>query len=562
MGKSFQKKVKQSFFLYALIPALTVLILFSLFTAFLLRLGVVNHNRDANRIVAGRLETIFDAYTGELERLVQNPAVTVYLENGTGETQLYEILYGFNAEREVKCIFYILDDRGIPLISNAWAGYWNKNDTSGFVSFAEKMGRAPQSSVHGIRLRGYQEGQVSLFSFGRAVIQGGRPAGYIVLETLSPGWSAVSADTQAAKTIVTDSFDNVIFTTDELVRDSRGKFNPETDNELFEMNGSQYHMVSSVLPGYGIRVYTISSFITSQTTITQHLLFFLVSCVLIFFVTFRLAGSMSRQNTKSLAKLMEAIREFQRGNLEYKVVLDSDDEFYLLAQEYNHMVQELALLLEKNREVSDLQRVTEIAQLEEQFNPHFIFNVLEMLKYMIYMGTDTETVAGTITRLAGILRYTINRDSPEVRLGDDIVYLEDYLALQKARLDERLEYTVSIEGEIRSCRIPKFIAQPFVENSIKYAYATKEKLTIGLAFKKIGDTLYIYIRDNGEGMTPEKEREIKTIVETSRPGSVHIGIYNVHRRLQLLYGRDYGVAITSAPGVGTEIRITLPYNEQ
>ena len=216
-------------------------------------------------------------------------------------------------------------------------------------------------------------------------------------------------------------------------------------------------------------------------------------------------------------------------------------------------------LVEKNKEEARRNALSELKQLEAQFNPHFLFNTLEMLKYMI--KTDEKSASKIIVSMANLLRYSINKNFNKVKLNDDIKYIEDYLIIQKFRFDDNFEYKINLNEEVGECSIPKLIIQPIIENSIKYGFETKQYLKINIECRVEKDNLVISIVDTGEGMSYEKLSEILKCINKSENDTNHIGLYNVQKRINLMYGMEYGINIYSKLYEGTEIVINLPVHK-
>src|SRR5690606_20380968 len=167
---------------------------------------------------------------------------------------------------------------------------------------------------------------------------------------------------------------------------------------------------------------------------------------------------------------------FRSGDLKSYVYIHTGDEFEVLANQYNEMLDDLNDLLEKNKELSDIRRVTEIKLLQSQFNPHFLFNVLETLRYT--MLTNLDHAQEIIFSQSRLLRYSLNDQNKNVLFAKDLEYTIDYLKLHKFRFKDRLEYEICIPDELKNVYVPKLLLQPIIENSIKYGYKNKMKLNI------------------------------------------------------------------------------------
>jgi sensor histidine kinase YesM len=239
------------------------------------------------------------------------------------------------------------------------------------------------------------------------------------------------------------------------------------------------------------------------------------------------------------------------------IEVKTGDEFEIFANQYNIMLDRLNLLMKRNAELSNIRRIKEIKQLQAQFNPHFIFNILETLRYTIVM--DQKKAQDIIITLSSLLRYSIKNDENDVLFMEDLTYIEDYLKLHKIRFEDRLNYTIEVSEDVKNAVVPKLLLQAIIENSIKYGYMTKEHLDIKVSGKIVDNHLIFNVKDNGTGMTKEQLDSVQDILNSTNNTTKHIGLYNVHRRLVLLYGEEYGLKIRSIYGEGTDITINIPY---
>ena len=162
--------------------------------------------------------------------------------------------------------------------------------------------------------------------------------------------------------------------------------------------------------------------------------------------------------TEPIGAMLDAIRETSDGKFDISLELGTGDEFDTLAKEYSSMVKKVDALIESNKSMAELQRQAEFKMIRNQFNPHFIFNVLETLRYTVFVSpAEAEKM---ILSLSKFLRYNLYNQDKFVPLKEDIEHLEDYLMLHKARFQERLTYEISVEEEAGQIFVPKFFSQP------------------------------------------------------------------------------------------------------
>ncbi len=181
-----------------------------------------------------------------------------------------------------------------------------------------------------------------------------------------------------------------------------------------------------------IYIYTLNGFtIKNDIFIIYFSFIILVSIVLLILINY-LANKMSASNTESIDKLIYSVNELKHGNMNSYVNINSRDEFEILANEFNIMLDTLHDLMKKNEELLSLNYASEVNLLQSQFNPHFIFNILSTLRYSIFI--DPKESENIIMGLSRLLRYSIDSSSQKVILANDLCYIKDYLELNKFRI--------------------------------------------------------------------------------------------------------------------------------
>lgn len=270
------------------------------------------------------------------------------------------------------------------------------------------------------------------------------------------------------------------------------------------------------------------------------------------------AKNIALKKTMVIEEIIRAIKNIETGDLDTKVTIKSNDEFEIIGDSYNKMLLDIKNLIEKNKEEAMHSIVTEIKQLESQFNPHFLFNTLEMLKYSIQLD---KTVANKIIiNMSSILRFSIENKSSEVTVEREIFYIKSYLEIQKIRLGSNFFYSVIVDEKLLKYLTPKLIIQPIVENSIKHGYIQEKEFKILIKIKQKREKIQIEIFDNGKGIGKNelkllKEKLLKREIDLKE----HLGMYNVQRRIELLYDKKYCLNIRSSLGRGTYIGIEIPF---
>lgn len=207
--------------------------------------------------------------------------------------------------------------------------------------------------------------------------------------------------------------------------------------------------------------------------------------------------------------------------------------------------------------------VFEMRRLESQFNPHFLFNTLENIKFMVKL--DPEAAQRMLMDLSRILRYSIKGEERKVKLREDLSYTHSYMEIQQYRFGKRLSYEEAIPETMQDCRIPRLLFQPVLENAIRYGAEEDGSIHIRLGIcqerQEAGDVLCVRIVDQGPGLPAERLQAVRRMLAEGADPALHTGIYNIHRRLQLMYGRAYGLQIACPPEGGTVVTMRLPFEK-
>lgn len=268
--------------------------------------------------------------------------------------------------------------------------------------------------------------------------------------------------------------------------------------------------------------------------------------------------------TKPLHRLINAIRKFSCGDFEQKVEVETRDEFGEAAACFNSMVSAIKNLIDENYVIKLRERESEIAVLQAQINPHFLYNTLDSL-YWQAVESENEELAESVLALSQLFRLVLSQGQSEISVESEMELVSCYLKIQKMRFTKRLDYHVRITPEVAAVRIPKLIIQPFVENAIVHGFEkTKGKCELKVQAERDGDFIRFQIKDTGIGMTEEQIARVWKN-EPDRYAKQRVGRYairNIRERLQLVYKGDFKLDIQSAVGKGTEVTIVLPFKEE
>ncbi len=267
-----------------------------------------------------------------------------------------------------------------------------------------------------------------------------------------------------------------------------------------------------------------------------------------------LAWRLSRRVTKPINELSAEISavDFASGRGIVKFAEDGD-ELYALWQNYDLMVKRLFTLMDENIESLQIQRKLELEALQNQINPHFLYNTLDAIAWMAKIKKQPE-IEVLVINLAKFFRLSLHKGDKYVTIADEVEIVEHFLEIEKIRFPDTLTYSCDIPEQLRAYRTLKLVLQPIVENCIKHGFASRDGVGhIHISARLDGGDIVMSVEDNGCGFTvPEHFFEEKK--DESISG---YGLRNVNKRILLEYGREYGMTIRSQEGRGTRVDVRI-----
>ena len=234
-----------------------------------------------------------------------------------------------------------------------------------------------------------------------------------------------------------------------------------------------------------------------------------------------------------------------------------------LSTEFNFMLDKINSLLERIVEEQKVLRKAELKALRAQINPHFLYNTLDSIKWLICSG-DGKKASELATSLSTFFRLSLSGGNEEIPIRDEVEHVRHYLFIQKLRCGDNMNYILDIDAEIENFKTPKLILQPIVENALFHGLNKKEGagLIKIVAKRKDEQTIIFEVFDDGLGMSPEEldslNQRINDPLLQSTAGSHGYAIRNVNQRIKLSYGDKYGIHYKSKYNVGTKVSVTIP----
>ncbi|MBE6884253.1 MAG: sensor histidine kinase [Ruminococcaceae bacterium] len=316
---------------------------------------------------------------------------------------------------------------------------------------------------------------------------------------------------------------------------------------------SNLNIITFDIEKVGFKVFFIQNKSTPENymAFSKYLLIVLSAVIIASLTTLPLFTNMA---TRRLQKLNESVRAIDEEHLYYKNEINGDDEFAALSRSFEDMVTRISTLLEKTKQMENERFELEFKALQEQINPHFLYNSLSAINALA-TEIQADDISDSINALAGFYRLSLNDGRTTITVRDELAMLENYITICSIRYQNNLHFTLDVDENTLHCMMPKLILQPFIENSAFHGFYPEisEDPEVSLTIKRNDHDLIFTIADNGNGIPEEK---LATITVSG------FAISNIDRRLKLLYGDIYGIHIESQLGKGTVVTITIPAVEQ
>lgn len=260
--------------------------------------------------------------------------------------------------------------------------------------------------------------------------------------------------------------------------------------------------------------------------------------------------------TKPIKKMTVLMKKVEQGNLDVLINTDRKDEIGTLGRSFNSMTRKLKILIEEVYKIQLSRKEAELKTLQAQINPHFLYNTLDV----IYWTSRLENAPRTgeiVSALAKLFKLGLNKGSEITTIKKEVEHVQSYLTIQKYRYDEIPEFRIAVDESILEHSTIKLILQPFVENALVHGIAEMGgRGRVEILGRDQGKNICFEVIDNGKGMEEDRIREIfEENFESDQKG---YGVRNVHKRIKLYFGQDYGVEIFSKTASGTKVVITIP----
>lgn len=266
--------------------------------------------------------------------------------------------------------------------------------------------------------------------------------------------------------------------------------------------------------------------------------------------------------TRPIVELSQVTGRVASGDFSVRAKVETQDELEQLADSVNQMTESLEQLVDEIKEDERKMRKADLRLLQEQINPHFLYNTLDTIIWLIE-GNAQDKAVGMVVSLSEFFRLVLSKGKEYITIQEEELHIRSYLEIQQVRYRDILEYEINIAPELYRYKILKLTLQPLVENSLYHGIKYKRaKGTIRVSGWLDGDMVHLEVSDDGVGMEEQElhnlEQEIRKPCKETEKG---FGLANVNERIRMYFGSQYGMKISSRKGEGTRVEILLPAQE-
>ena len=323
-----------------------------------------------------------------------------------------------------------------------------------------------------------------------------------------------------------------------------------------KLNSKDVAILSKHLPTYNFNIVGIieKNVILDEVYNTSQIYFVTLLIALIFLI---LTSITIKRTTKPLSTLSHKMSQITNGDFKNYVQVKGNYEVRELSSAFNFMLDDLNSYIDEKMKMEKDKRKAEIHALQMQINPHFLYNTLASIKWLIWQGDNDKSIK-TIDAFISLLRNTISNKNEMITINEEIENLKNYVLINHIRYGDKISVNFFVMPQCENYIIPKLILQPFIENSFFHGFVDRDNGFIHVFINEKEGNIICEIIDNGVGIPKENVSNILHSHSNNNDHFTSIGVNNVNDRVKLLYGDEYGVTITSEINLGTTVKIVIP----
>lgn len=286
---------------------------------------------------------------------------------------------------------------------------------------------------------------------------------------------------------------------------------------------------------------------------------FVITVLMTLLLTIFVSGSLADYELRPIRRIQTYIKDMENGEFGKPLPSMRSDEIGSLAENTQEMSEKIGELLETVKTEQKRMRTAEFKALQAQINPHFLYNSLDSINWLVRKG-NTEKAIEMISALTTFFRIGLSKGRDIITVREELEHVRSYLVIQKIRYENQFEYSFYVDPETENYFVPKLMLQPLVENALYHGIKLCDrKCILMIQVLSHGDRIEIEVLDNGAGMDAETLESVRKSMEHKGENRANsYGVVNVNDRIQILAGQEYGLRLTSEKGVGTSARIVLP----
>lgn len=490
-------------------------------------------------------------------------------ESGSSD-EIYNLIYASLAQKDFRAEITILDENHHVSVSTNKELAQQYNLTSDDWGIFREIKNQPSGDAVVYIPQTTPNSSVSLaLSLGIPVYESDNLVGYIMIDFPHTTFSTIYRSSIVPYNIDLVLTDAHLFSFyDSRNISQKNVFLPEVMQSGFqtvatnkkEKQTETAFYLSQMLPNFDLKVFAIIPF-ERFDNLSKELAQSLGLIVLLLLLA---SGIFSLFLAYSLYRPIDAIikrmTQVEKGNLDVVFEVSDNSEMAAIANRFNSMMKTIRYLMQANESKQQALRAAEIKALQSQMRPHFLYNVLNTIKFMAKLN-GVESIADMVTQLGTLLRSNIATEKETESVAESIRLIESYLKIQSYRYEDTLDYHIYVDPEAEACIIPRLLIQPLVENAIIHGIEEiNEKGFVYISIIRNEDKLFIIVEDNGKGIATDIIQSVfsnKAVIKSSHGSG--IGLRNIYLRLGHYYGKRFRMKIISTNG--TSIFIEIPYSK-
>lgn len=555
--QAFYREVQRLIVRYALLPMVLALVVGVALFLSIYYWSTLRQTQESLEIVSSRLERSVVPYSEAAS------AITITRDSLDGSHQpLAAALYDFMRQQSVRGEFYVFAGDGtLQVASRTALPVYLENAGHMNWGLFRRMQQTPESAVLLLNDAGSRTRPAMVLTIGQAFQDADGTYAYLIFELNQQEVYEFLNDHVQEDLVVTDLNHQTLLTSRNSYLGDYAKLRVELQDAAgrLQVDGTRFYVAQKTLPAMQLTVYALTSLDPVYDALLWTAVIFVLILIAAGFVLLMVARRMLAHETASVDALMVTLKRMQTDGLYPEIERTGNHHFSSVENVYYDLLAQIRELVEINKLEQTKRTTAEIRQLEAQFNPHFVFNTLELIRCLIKI--DPQAANQMILDFSALLRYSISPEALHVPLADDLRELERYVSILRQKHEFTLNYTVRLAEGTANLLVPKLILQPVIENAAKYGGLTKSQLTLSVDARIEGGTLIIEVQNDGHPIPVERLTFLETLLQADTPPAEHSGLYNVHRRLQLMYGDGAGLSLRSDAQQGTTITLSMPLGE-